>query len=297
MSLKFAIVDDDVASRKMLQNIVEDTSLGEVVGLASGGTEGVGLILDALPDVVLIDLLMPDKDGIETIMEAKEQGFRGKFIMISQISNKDLVGHAYQSGIDFFIHKPINRLEVEAVLMKVNERWRYERYIYDIKQTLAAFEGMEQLPLRNRRTVRDVMCSILMELGIVGEIGSKDIVSIIEDLIEHPRSSGFPPLKELYEAVASRYKQSPSEIEKERKAIEQRIRRAVMTALTNLASIGLTDYGNPKFEHYAPLYFDFEDVRRKMRVMEEDPSQDKGKVNIKKFLQVLYLEVREKLRK
>lgn len=297
MSLKFAIVDDDVASRKMLQNIVEDTSLGEVVGLAAGGTEGVWMILDALPDIVLIDLLMPDKDGIETIMEAKEQGYQGKFIMISQISNKNLVGHAYQSGIDFFIHKPINRLEVEAVLMKVNERWRYERYIYDIKQTLAAFEGMEQLPLRKRRNVRDVMRSILMELGLIGEIGSRDIVSIIEYLIEHPRTSGFPPLKELYEAAASRYKQSPSEIEKERKAIEQRIRRAVMTALTNLASIGLTDYGNPKFEHYAPLYFDFEDVRRKMRVMEEDPSPDKGKVNIKKFLQVLYLEVREKLRK
>ena len=66
--------------------------------------------------------------------------------------------------------------------------------------------------------------------------------------------------------------------------MEQRIRRTVIAALTNMASIGLNDYSNHKFEHYAPLYFDFQDVRMKMRAMEEDQAGDKGKVNIKKFL-------------
>ena len=74
----------------------------------------------------------------------------------------------------------------------------------------------------------------------------------------------------------------------------QRIRRTVLTALTNLASIGLTDYSNHKFEHYAPLYFDFQDVRMKMRAMEEEQASDnKSKVNIKKFLQVFYMETVE----
>ncbi|MMZ71364.1 YcbB domain protein [compost metagenome] len=62
-----------------------------------------------------------------------------------------------------------------------------------------------------------------------------------------------------------------------------------------MASIGLTDYSNPKFEHYAPLYFDFQDVRMKMRAMEEDQPVDKGKVNIKKFLHVFYMETLEKM--
>jgi two-component system response regulator YcbB len=297
MSLTFAIVDDDAVSRQMLQNIIEDSSLGEVVGEAAGGAEGVRIILGAIPDIVLIDLLMPDQDGIETIAQVKEKGFSGKFIMISQIGNKEIVGCAYQSGIEFFIHKPINRVEVEAVLTKVNERWRYERHIYEIKKSLAAFDDVGQSPLRKEQTVRDMMYPILMDLGIVGEIGSKDIISIIEYLVDHPRTSDYPPLKELYEAAARNYKQGRSEIEKESKAIEQRIRRTIMAALTNLASIGLTDYSNPKFEHYAPLYFDFQDVRMKMRTMEEDPNPAKGKVNIKKFIQVLYLEVLDKKKK
>ncbi|MBW5446737.1 response regulator [Cohnella sp. CFH 77786] len=298
MSLSFVIVDDDAVCRRMLQTIIENGGLGEVTGTASGGTEGMRAILEANPDIVLIDLLMPDQDGIETIQKLKDGGFAGKFVMISQIENKDMVGQAYRAGIEFFIHKPINRVEVEAVLSKVGEQWKYESHIREIRRTLAKLDVDPSVsPVRKERSVREVVKPILMDLGIVGETGSKDIAAIIEHLADSGENADFPPLKELYEAVALTYKQGRQEIEKEIKAIEQRIRRAVMAALTNLASIGLTDYGNPKFEHYAPLYFDFQDIRLKMKAMdEEDLTSDKGKVNIKKFLQVFHMDVQEKMK-
>ncbi|RCW43044.1 response regulator [Paenibacillus prosopidis] len=294
MSISFVIVDDDAVSRRMLQNIIEHCKLGEVAGTAEEGMEGTQIILELKPDIVLIDLLMPNQDGIETITQLKDRGYNGKFIMISQIENKELVGQAYQRGIEFFIHKPINRLEVEAVLLKVNERRKYERQIIEIKQSLAKFDPVELTPVRREPTAREVVKPILMDLGIIGEIGSKDIISLMEYLIEHRQAADFPPLKELYESIARTYKQSKSDIEKESKAIEQRIRRTVMAALNHLASIGLTDYSNPKFEYYAPLYFDFQDIRMKMKVMDEEQQPEKGKVNIKKFLQVFYIEVLEK---
>lgn len=296
MSISFVIVDDDAVSRRMLQNIIEHCKLGEVAGTAEEGMEGTQIILELKPDIVLIDLLMPNQDGIETITQLKDRGYNGKFIMISQIENKELVGQAYQRGIEFFIHKPINRLEVEAVLLKVNERRKYELHILEIKQSLAKFDPVELTPVRREPTAREVVKPILMDLGIIGEIGSKDIISLMEYLIEHRQAADFPPLKELYESAARTYKQSKSDIEKESKAIEQRIRRTVMAALNHLASIGLTDYSNPKFEYYAPLYFDFQDIRMKMKVMDEEQQPEKGKVNIKKFLQVFYIEVLEKMR-
>lgn len=296
MSISFVIVDDDAVSRRMLQNIIEHCKLGEVAGTAEEGMEGTQIILELKPDIVLIDLLMPNQDGIETITQLKDRGYNGKFIMISQIENKELVGQAYQRGIEFFIHKPINRLEVEAVLLKVNERRKYELHILEIKQSLAKFDPIELTPVRREPTAREVVKPILMDLGIIGEIGSKDIISLMEYLIEHRQAADFPPLKELYESAARTYKQSKSDIEKESKAIEQRIRRTVMAALNHLASIGLTDYSNPKFEYYAPLYFDFQDIRMKMKVMDEELQPEKGKVNIKKFLQVFYIEVLEKMR-
>jgi two-component system response regulator YcbB len=295
MSLSFVIVDDDAVSRRMLQNIIKDCGLGEVTGMAGGGVEGVRMILEVRPDVVLIDLLMPDQDGIETITQLKERGFNGKYIMISQIENKEMVGQAYQKGIEFFIHKPINRVEVEAVLIKVNEGWKYERYILEIKQSLAKLGVVDLSTARKDRSVRDIAKVILMDMGIIGEIGIKDILSLMEYLIEHRQGANFPSLKELYESAAQSYKHNQKDVEKESKAIEQRIRRTVMAALTNMASIGLTDYSNPKFEYYAPLYFDFQDVRLKMKVMDEELNPEKGKANIKKFLQVLHMEVLEKM--
>ncbi|MFC0334928.1 response regulator [Paenibacillus sepulcri] len=296
--LSFGIVDDDSASRLMLQFIIEKSGLGEVVISAGNGTTGEKGILIAKPDVVLIDLLMPDQDGIETIYHLKQHGFGGKYVMISQIENKEMIGKAYQAGIEFYIQKPINRVEVEAVLSRVHEQWKIGCYLGEIKASLSKLNSLspELGSSPKKRTAREIIQSILMDLGIIGEGGSRDIVEIMEHLVHRQHPETLPPLKELYEVAAQANKGFDSDTEKEGKAVEQRIRRTVMGALTNLASIGLTDYSNPKFEHYAPLYFDFQDVRLKMKEMDENLKTDKGKVNIKKFMQVLYMEVLDRVR-
>ena len=101
----------------------------------------------------------------------------------------------------------------------------------------------------------------------------------------------MPPLKDLYEAVAEE-DGSNVDIKKESKAIEQRIRRTILAAVNNLASLGSVDYTNPEFEYYAPRYFDFQEIRNQMKQIQEDSNgPTKVKINSKKFLQMLYLEI------
>ncbi|UQZ34798.1 histidine kinase [Paenibacillus sp. PK3_47] len=296
MPLSFCIVDDDGVARRMLQHIIEDSGLGTVAGTAECGREGMRLILEETPDIVLMDLLMPDQDGIETILSLQAQGCRAKFVMISQIENSDMVGRAYRSGIEFFIRKPINKIEVEAVLHKVNERYAINRYLDEIKSSLSKLEGLQfgLAPVQaHKRSVKELIQPILMNMGMISESGSRDIITMMELAMAREDSASLPPLKELYERAAATYKTDPGDIAKEVKAIEQRLRRALAAGLCNLASIGLTDYGNPKFEYYAPLYFDFEEVRLKMKEIGQGRESGKVKVNIKKFLQVLHLELLE----
>lgn len=298
MPLSFCIVDDDSVARRMLQHIIEDSGLGIVAGTAECGQDGMRLIAGEAPDIVLMDLLMPDQDGIETILSLQAQGCRAKFVMISQIENSDMVSRAYRSGIEFFIRKPINKIEVEAVLHKVNERYAINRYLDEIKSSLSKLEGLQfgLAPVQaHKRSVKELIQPILMNMGMISESGSRDIITMMELIMDGEDSGSLPPLKELYEMAASRYKTDPREAAKEVKAIEQRLRRALAAGLCNLASIGLTDYGNPKFEYYAPLYFDFEEVRLKMKEIEQGRESGKVKVNIKKFLQVLHLELLEGL--
>ncbi|OWA36624.1 histidine kinase [Saccharibacillus sp. O16] len=295
----YCIIDDDPAVRAMLEQIIEGSGLGEVVGTARGGEEGVRVVAETSPDIVLIDWLMPDQDGLETLERLRSQGFGGACIMISQIEDQEMVGEAYRSGIEFFLRKPINRIEVESVLSKVSEHAELSRYLKELRTSLSRLEGFgrtagrSDTPAAKRRGAAEVLRPIYMNLGILGEAGCVDMTTIMEGLIRRGVSSDFPPLRQLYEEAAALRVGQRRDIEREAKAVEQRIRRTVSAALTHLASIGLTDYGNPKFEHYAPLYFDFEDVRAKMKEIDEAHGEGRTKVSIKKFLQVMYLDMQD----
>jgi two-component system, response regulator YcbB len=276
----------------MLAQIITEGGLGTVIGEAESGKKSLPLILSSQPDFVLIDFLMPELDGIETIEQLQNEGFRGQFIMISQVVNKEMVGEAYERGVEFFIHKPINRIEVSSILKKTAEQLQLKNSLLQIRDSLVNLGP--NTTRKTQRNVKETVLSILNDMGIVGEAGSDDIVSMIEILMENgDYNAQVPSLKELYEAAAK--KMDAINVEKESKAIEQRIRRTIISAVNNLASLGSIDFTNPEFEYYAPRFFDFAEIRIRMKqIQENDDTPMKVKVNIKKFLQMLYREVVDK---
>jgi two-component system response regulator YcbB len=146
---------------------------------------------------------------------------------------------------------------------------------------------------------------LLSELGMIGEAGCKDLIDMLEELDVREKESalkqGFPSLQLLFELIAVRKLgegTSQEILKKEMKASEQRVRRVIYQALNHLASLGLTDYSNAKFENYASKFFDFTEVRKKMIEIEKDidPKQSGVRLNTKKFIQVLYMEAKQLMR-
>lgn len=291
--MRYFIVDDDRASRVMLSTIINDCELGTVIGEAKNGIEAIPQILMMQPEFVLIDLLMPELDGIETIERLQQNGFKGHFIMISQVVNKEMVADGYSKGIEFFIHKPINKIEVQMVLKRTTEQYVLKNSLQAIRQSLTNFDVSEAK--HTKKTTREHIQSILNDMGIIAEIGSEDIIKIIEQLLnEKHKIAPLPPLKEVYERVAMLTKSTQDDILKESKAIEQRVRRTILAAMINLSNLGIVDYTNSEFEYYTPRYFDLTDIRYLMKQIENNDPR-KAKVNIKKFIQVLYSEIISKV--
>ncbi|SFJ86383.1 response regulator [Thermoflavimicrobium dichotomicum] len=296
--MRFFIVDDDEVVRSMLTQIIEDDDLGEVVGEAEDGSFVDHHILESKKvDILLIDLMMPVQDGIETVRNLAS--FSGKIIMISQVETKDLIGEAYSLGVEYYITKPINRLEVCSVIQKVSERLRLEKSIYHIKQSLdfALGKAKEENPFTERSIIPSGKF-LLAELGIIDSNGSKDLLDVLQYLFQLEKEKSldyeFPLLKDIFYQVAKNKigkTASPEQIHKEMKAIEQRIRRAIMQSMSHFASIGLTDFTNPKFEKYASTFFDFAEIRKKMLEL-EGKTGSSIRLNPKKFIQVLYLEAK-----
>ncbi|QGX67219.1 response regulator [Bacillus sp. ms-22] len=306
--MRFFIADDDRAIRSILCQIIEDEDLGEVVDEAD---DGIGLEAHSLNlkkvDILLIDLLMPARDGIQTIRHIHPE-FKGKVIMISQVEAKEMMAEAYELGIEYYIHKPVNRIEIVSVIRKVIERMKLEKSIYDIQASLRHVLQLEPVISHDagagakRRTMKEAGEFLLSELGIVGESGSKDLLEILIYLHETQTANShevnFPPLKQLFIKTAERkldHGATDVEVMREVKAAEQRIRRAIHHSLNHFASLGLTDFSNPKFEHYASKFFDFTDVSQRMKEMQKasSPAGSTGRVNTKKFVQIFYFEAKQ----
>lgn len=281
MTHSFLIVDDDPAVVRMLEWVIEERGLGTVAGTATDGPSGERAALSLRPDVVLLDLLMSGQDGLETMQSLKHKGFDGAFVMISQVTAKDLVVSAYDLGAEYFIHKPLHLPEVLAVLNRVGESLRLRKALQSIQASLAPLAGRSTPPGESlRRTAR----SLLADLGILGEAGSADLTLI-------PALPGFASLRsgryelnQIYTMLAEHY-QTKAEGGKASgaKAVEQRIRRAAAAGQVHLAALGLEDYNDPRFERLAATFFDFTEVRQEM-VRLKGGKGPGGRVNLKKFL-------------
>lgn len=303
--MNYFIIDDDPAIRAMLTDMIEDEDLGNVVGEAEDG-EFVdnGLLSLKKADIVLIDLLMPIRDGIETV-RALVDNFQGKFVMISQVETKELIGEAYSLGVEYYITKPLNRLEIAGILKKVNERVLLEQSIRGIQESLTLFTGRPHSSIvssSHTKSIIEAGRSLISDLGMIGEAGSEDLLKMLEFLQDERQRLGssytFPPLKEIFAGIAAEKlgKQAKeTDIQKEMKASEQRVRRALYQALIHIASLGLTDYTNPKFEAYSSTFFDFSEVRKKMMELENqhEKNVNQSRINMKKFVQALFMQARQ----
>ncbi|MCE4047918.1 MULTISPECIES: response regulator [Bacillaceae] len=307
--MRFFLVDDDGAIRSVMRHIIEGEKLGSVIGEAETGCKVTSNVLQFNDiDIVIMDLLMPERDGIETIKSWNRE-FKGKVIMLSQVETKELIGDAYAEGVDYYVTKPINKKELVAVINKVIQSIQLEKTVNDIRCSLNSLLTSNGKNTADGTAVAQASVKIvesaeflLSELGIIGENGSKDLLEMVQYLYEHEINDGFdlhfPSLKELFEKLSFMRlgeAASPLELNRETKASEQRVRRAIYQSITHWANIGLSASTNAKFENYATKFFDFSTIRCKMTELsnEQEVSPKQVKIHTKKFIQVLYFEAKK----
>ena len=287
MTNRFVIIDDDKSIIKILNTIITN-NLGKVVGELNSGLHAVEEILFYNPDILLIDYLLPDKDGVQIVKEVKEKGFTGKIIMISQVEDQEMVSKAYNEGVLFFITKPINFIEVINVIKTVSKNIELENSMTLIKSALNITGNNMNVPVI--RNIANEIEEILADLGIIGDSGAQVLIQLIEKVIEYKMVNNHFDYK-LQDIYLEVIEQSDDNKTINIKTLEQRIRRLIIKALSNLSQMGVDDYYNPKFIEYSSLLFDFKQIRQEMNYI-ENPKNDRGKINIKKFIEGIISKIK-----
>ena len=117
--LNLMIVDDNPLVLGKLRELFRSEERFTVVGTASNGEDAIHMIKENMPDIVLLDLVMPKIDGISVVEQIKEQmapNDHPVFIMFSGASQEHIVADAFRAGVSYYILKPFDlRLLVNKV--------------------------------------------------------------------------------------------------------------------------------------------------------------------------------------
>jgi len=280
--MTFYLVDDDSSVLRVLENIIEEFDLGDVVGIAKDSEKALVQIPNLKPSIVVVDMLMPNMDGCALVKALKDDLPDTRFVMLSQVSSKNIISKAYDCGVEFFISKPVNQIEIRNVLGNIKEKLEMER-------TFKMIEGMfnkgdkhpsAKMPDQLSDQVKKIKM-IFSKLGIMGEKGGEDLIQICSYMLENNLKTFDFKVRDICDELCD----NP-------KAMEQRLRRAINRGLINLANLGIEDYMNENFIRFSSTLYDFENVKAEMDFI-RGKRESGGKISVRKFIDNLILMVLE----
>jgi response regulator NasT len=183
---RLLIADDDVHVRANLREMLED--LGYlVVGEAGDGEQAISMARQLRPDVVLTDIKMPYKDGIEVARVLRDEQV-APVILTTSYSSREMAIQACQAGVLGYLLKPIHESElmpiIEVARDRWNDHWKRKEELNDLREQIEtrtvienakeylmqhqglresdAFRKIQRMAMNNRRSMREVAQALLL---------------------------------------------------------------------------------------------------------------------------------------
>jgi putative two-component system response regulator len=164
MPSKILIVDDEPAGRFTLESILEEQ--GYQIELAESGLEALEKAYQLLPDVILLDVMMPGMDGFEVCQRIRKDPVLAEIpiLMLTALDDRKSFLRGLESGADDYITKPYDRYELRARLLGITRLNRYKKLLDERanievvhQQLLAAYDATilgwsNALDLRDKET-------------------------------------------------------------------------------------------------------------------------------------------------
>ena len=204
--IRVLMIDDNIELVSMIKEYFNNHASIEVVLEGNDGVEGIELAKRKDEyDVILLDLIMPKKDGISVLEELKQKKIDKKIIVLTSYSAGDMVRKVSELGVNYFILKPFELEDLEKRILDCGDNSEFINASVDIKYN----------------NLQISITKILHELGIPSHIkGYQYIREGISVLYERPEVIGGIT-KELYPDIASKFNTTVSRVERAiRHAIE-----------------------------------------------------------------------------
>ncbi len=263
--LGVVIIDDNQRVVNLLAEILETDDEIQVLGRANDGVEGVQLIKELEPDVVLLDMIMPKLDGLG-VLEKVKKGIGLKknpvFIVVSAVGQEMVTETAFELGAMYYILKPFDR---EVILSRV------QRFKAGPRPKLVETgkpSGYDNLIKEPEYNLESDVTNIIHEIGVPAHIkGYHYLRDAIMMSVNDAEMLGSIT-KLLYPSIAKQHKTTPSRVERAiRHAIEVAWSRGKVDTIDELFGYTVNNgKGKPTNSEFVALIADKIRLENKLRV-------------------------------
>lgn len=204
------IADDNCDFANGLSHYLKSQEDFEVVGVAYDGEEAYNMIAETKPDVALVDIVMPKRDGLAVLKKLSEEKFdkRIEYVAMSVTSSERIIDSALKLGAEYFLLKPQSPEAIADTIrsIKANEE------SHTVKESAA--KTLVQKPETKEFDLEELVTDYIHELGVPAHIkGYQYIRSAIIMVVNNMELLNYIT-KQLYPTIAKQYRTTSSRVER-----------------------------------------------------------------------------------
>lgn len=262
-NVNVVIVDDNPMILNTLDEVISSEAGLSVIGRADNGKDAIDMIKDTQPDVVLLDLVMPQMDGITVVENIKKKTSMLKnpaFIILSAVGGEQMTEEAFQAGANYFLMKPFDK---DILVNKIRIGKRPVRPVpgkvleAPLKAATPEEAAMNREEYMKEHLETDIT-KMLHELGIPAHIKGYQYLRDAISMVVRDREMMEAVTKILYPEIAKKNYTSSSRVERAiRHAIEVAWGRGSLEVIDELFGYTIsTGKGKPTNSEFIALIAD-----------------------------------------
>lgn len=235
--ISILIADDNKDFSRTLANYIEKQSDMEVIGIAKDGLEAIDMLTNVTPDVMLLDVIMPNLDGLGVLEKINDIKINKKpiRIMLSAVGQDKVTQRAIALGAEYYVVKPF---DIELLIQRIREFKFYRPKStnnFITREAKQQYIEIEKGSEKNEENLEALVTNVIHEVGVPAHIKGyqylrEAIIMVVKDIDVINQIT-----KSLYPQIARKYKTTPSRVERAiRHAIEVAWGRGQQEAVENI---------------------------------------------------------------
>lgn len=263
-NVNVVIVDDNPMILNTLDEVISSEAGLSVIGRADNGKDAIDMIKDTQPDVVLLDLVRPQMDGITVVENIKKKTSMLKnpaFIILSAVGGEQMTEEAFQAGANYFLMKPFDKDILVNKIRRIGKRPVRPVPGKVLEAPLKAATPEEAAMNREeymKEHLETDITKMLHELGIPAHIKGYQYLRDAISMVVRDREMMEAVTKILYPEIAKKNYTSSSRVERAiRHAIEVAWGRGSLEVIDELFGYTIsTGKGKPTNSEFIALIAD-----------------------------------------